>query len=664
MPTPQRRGANARAVKARVLEAQNRYDANGTGRRIASWSPGSRGPRTAVEGTTRMRDRAQDAIRNDWAAASTTQKWGTTLIGVGITPRWKDKRYRELWDEHAKTADADGVLDAYGLQTLGVRAWFSDGEVFMRRRPRSLTLPLAAPVQYQLIESAFCPMFDATAWPGMPEGNEIRQGVEFNNYGRRVAYWMYREHPHDPNAKATPDKLIRVAASDIRHMFEPKRPGQVRGASELSAMLVRIRNSSDFEDAVLDRQKLANLFVTFITRALPTLDAGDFDPDTGLPRWYDRKGNPMASLEPGIQQELLPGEDVKFANPPEAGTSYPEYLRSTHLGTAAAGGMPYELLSGDIKDVSDRTLRVVINEFRRLARQRQWQIVVPMLCQPMVDWWADALRLKGDLAESDMRAAKSPEWSPEGWEYIHPTQDAEGKKIELEMGVTSRARIAGERGDSIEDIDDERETDLKRSKDKGLEPPPKPEPGAAGAAPGKPAPKKPDPNALDDRVLAVMEAAVNRPLPDPMATLAPAMIEMQRSFADMLTRVIAASQEQMQAQRLADAEAFREAIVLARENAARPVEHHHHVSAPNVENNVTVPAPVIENNVTVPAPVVENHTHVEPTPLAVTNNVNVSEVSITSMPTRETTTTVARDQQGEIVDTKTVEKDAFKPKKD
>lgn len=655
MPTPQRRGANARAAKARVLEAQNRYDANGTGRRIASWSPGSRGPRTAVEGTTRMRDRAQDAIRNDWAAASTTQKWGTTLIGVGITPRWDDKRYRELWDEHAKTADADGVLDAYGLQTLGVRAWFSDGEVFMRRRPRSLSLPLAAPVQYQLVESAFCPMFDATAWPGMPTGNEIRQGVEFNNYGRRVAYWMHREHPNDPNAKATPDKLIRVAASDIRHMFEPKRPGQVRGASELSAMLVRIRNSSDFEDAVLDRQKLANLFVTFVTRVMPTLDAEDFDPDTGLPKWYDRKGNPMASLEPGMQQELLPGEDVKFANPPEAGTSYPDYLRSTHLGTAAAGGMPYELLSGDIKDVSDRTLRVVINEFRRLARQRQWQIVIPMLCQPMVEWWADALWLKGELAESDMKAAKNPEWSPEGWEYIHPTQDAEGKKLELEMGVTSRARIAGDRGDSIEDIDNEREADLKRSKAKGLEPPPKPAPGAPGAAGAPaPAPRQPDPNATNDREFWLRVA------------------DMQKANADVTQSMRAAFEMALVAQ----SANFEKMIAAMAARSDQPIVNHYHVAAPSienvvnvppttVENTVNVPAAVVENNVTLPAPVVENHTHVEPTPLAVTNNVNVSEVAITSMPTRETTTVIDRDRQtDEIVQTKTVEKDASKPKKD
>jgi lambda family phage portal protein len=659
MPT-QRRGAAARAAKSRAIDAQARYDAAGTGRRIAAWSPGSGGPRTAVEGTTRLRDRAQDSIRNDWASASTTQKWATTLVGVGITPRWKNKALRKLWDRFVRTADADHILDAYGLQTLAVRAWFSDGEVFLRRRPRSLVLrDLAAPVQVQLIESAYCPFFDATAWQGMPIGNEIRQGIEFNKYGLRVAYWMHREHPHDPNVKVTPDMLIRVPASEIRHMFEPKRPGQIRGASELSAMLVRIRSSGDFEDAVIDRQRLANLFVTFITRAMPTLEPADFDPDTGLPKWYDKKGNPMAGLEPGIQQELLPGEDVKFANPPEAGTSYSDFLRSTHLGTAAAGGMPYELLSGDIKDVSDRTLRVVINEFRRLARQRQWQIVVPMHCQPVVEWWADALVLKGDLSEADLDEAKSPTWSPEGWEYIHPTQDAEGKKIELEMGTTSRSRIAGGRGDDIEEIDAERSDDLKRSKQLGLEPPPPPAPGAAPAGPPKPTPK-PQPTALEEGMVSIAKAAVERQEPNVVEAIAPVIAEMMRSNAEMMERALRTFGEQMQMARVAqsaDLERTLQTMALA---VSRPTEVVNNVAPTPVHMHVE-PTPLNIENKVEPTPV---HMHVEPTPLQVTNNVEVSEVAITSMPARETTTTVARDAQGEIVDTKTVERDATKPKKD
>lgn len=480
-----RKSAASRRAAAQAAEA--RYDAAGTGRRIAAWNPPSTGPRGAVEGLPRLRSRSRDSVRNDWAGSGASQKWSTNLIGVGIVPRWKDDRYGELWAKHVPEADADCVLDAYGMQTLGVRSWFDGGEVFLRHRPRDLSLPLEAPVQYQLIESEYCPLFDAEngGWPGLPKSHDIRQGIERNIYGRRIAFWFHREHPGDPNVNATPSMLVRVPASEVSHIFEPARPGQMRGVSALSSILVRLRSTADFEDAVLDRQKLANLFVGFITRQIPESADLEYDSDTGLPKWYDKDGKPLAALESGIMQEMLPGENVTFANPPEAGTTYSDYLRSTDLRTAAGIGLPYEVLSGDIKDISDRTLRVIINEFRRFARQRQWQIVIPMLCRPMVNWWADALALKGDIAPSELPAVKNPTWSPEGWEYIHPTQDAEGKKLLIEAGLTSRSAVIAERGDDPRTVAEE----MKADKKLGLVPEPPVAPAAAKPQPGK---KDPD----------------------------------------------------------------------------------------------------------------------------------------------------------------------------
>lgn len=477
-----------RTTRKDAQDAQNRYDAAGSGRRISSWTPPSTGPRGAVTGLQKIRDRARDSSRNDWAAASSIQKWTTNLIGWGITPRWTDERFTKLWAEHVKTADADCVLDAYGMQTLAVRTWFDAGEVFLRRRPRAATSPLKVPVQYQLIEPDYCPVFDADQWQGMPLGNTIRQGIELNKYGERVAFWFYKDHPGDNPVRIDPLGLIRVAASQVRHIFEPKRPGQMRGVSELSAVLVRLRNTMDFEDAVLDRQKLANLFTMFITRQMPDAADIDFDPETGLPKWYDSKGSPVARLEPGMSQELQPGEGVTFANPPEAGTTFSDYLRSTNLGTAAGGGLPYELMSGDIANVSDRTLRVIILEFRRLAQQRQWQIVIPMLCQPMVDWWADTAALAGEISLADVEAAKAPKWSPQGWEYIHPVQDPQGKALLIEKGLASRSSIIGERGEDPATVDKERAADKKREDELGLTPPP-----VAPAAPGAPAKPAPAP---------------------------------------------------------------------------------------------------------------------------------------------------------------------------
>jgi hypothetical protein len=101
--------------------------------------------------------------------------------------------------------------------------------------------------------------------------------------------------------------------------------------------------------------------------------------------------------------------------------------------------------------------------------------------------------------------------------------------------------------------------------------------------------------------------------------------------------------------------------------AARPM--HVAVAAPTVAvTNTVEPTPVSVTNNVSPTPV-EMHTHVEPTPISVAaaavtvnNAVNVTDVAITSMPERQTTTTVDRDRDGEISSTTHVERDV-PPKK-
>jgi capsid protein len=208
---------------------------------------------------------------------------------------------------------------------------------------------------------------------------------------------------------------------------------------------------------VLDRQKLANLFTMFITRQLSDkwLNDVELDPITNLPAVWNNDGNMTVGLEPGTAFELKPGEDVKFANPPEAGTTYSDYFRTLGLGTASGADMPYELFSGDIKDISDRALRVVINEYRRFAAQRQWQIIIPMMAQPMVEWWAEAMLLSGRMGPALATAARRPQHSPHGWEYIHPVQDIEGKIKAIEAGITSRDAVIGSHGDDPRQVDRE-----------------------------------------------------------------------------------------------------------------------------------------------------------------------------------------------------------------
>lgn len=465
------------------LEIKARFDAGGRGRRIAKWNPGAHGPASVIKGTETLRDRARDSTRNDWASTSTVAKWATNLIGIGITPRFKriksterKKQIVDIFNDFVRQADADGVLNFYGLQTLAVRGWFEGGEIFVRMRPRSVEAALAVPLQLQLLESDFLPFLDTDTYQGLPVGNVIRQGIEFNKFGRRIAYWFFKHHPGERPVGAVigANDLVRVAASQVCHIFEPKRAGQIRGVSELAPILAKLREVADFEDAVLLRQKIANLFVVFI-KSMMGEGVGNIDPLTNLPLGIAGDA-PIADLAPGIIQELDPGQEVQFANPPEAGTEYGEYFRASHVGTSAGAGLPYELMTGDIRNISDRTLRVVINDFRRFAEQRQWQIVIPMMCERVIEAFANAAALAGLISLEEVEDVRRAEWSPHGWAYIHPVQDPQGKKLEVESGFRSRSSVIGERGDDPDMVDQERADDVAREKDLDLWVDPNPQP--------------------------------------------------------------------------------------------------------------------------------------------------------------------------------------------
>jgi lambda family phage portal protein len=456
--------------KASTRKITAKYDAAGMGRRMAGWNPPSSGPNRAIEGLQRIRNRARDSSRNDWSGESGVQKWTTNLIGIGITPRFnriksklRKRQITDIWNDFVKQADADGVNNLYGLQTLVVRTWLDGGEAFVRRRPRFPDEGFTVPLQIQVLEAEMVPLLDAISYPGLPQGNEIRSGVEFNKRGRRIAYWVYKVHPGDGQLTYTSNDLVRVLASDMCHVFEQKRPGQIRGVSMLAPVLARLRNIENYDDATLTRQQLANLVVGFITRKLPVLsEDDDIDPLTNLPVADEGPLGPLMGLQPGLMQELADGEDVKWSNPPEAGTDYPAYMRTQHMGTAAAAGLPYEVFAGDIANVSDRTLRVLINEFRRFAEQRQWQHVIPQFCQPVVEWAASAMQLVDLVTIEEAQDVARAEHAPHGWAYIHPVQDPQGKALEVTNNFRSRSSVIGERGDDPDLVDEEIQADDKR----------------------------------------------------------------------------------------------------------------------------------------------------------------------------------------------------------
>jgi lambda family phage portal protein len=267
--------------------------------------------------------------------------------------------------------------------------------------------------------------------------------------------------------------VLRLTADVVQHVYDPTRPGQLRGIPYLTRILIRLFGMDKMDDATLLRQQLANMFVAFLSRPSNTGDVEATNPLTGLARDVDATDKEMLSLEPGIFQELGPGEDVKFSDPPDVSPAYSDFMRQQLYHISASTGVPYEILTGDLSRVNDRTVRVILSEFRRRVMMYQHQIVAFQMCKPLWYAWLDRAYLSGaiDLPADyvdDPEPYAAVKWVPQGWPYINPVQDIQAQKDAVRSGLDSRSNLVSEQGEDAEAIDAQQAADNTRADDLGL----------------------------------------------------------------------------------------------------------------------------------------------------------------------------------------------------
>lgn len=454
---------------------QPAYTAAASGQRLRIWRTPTTGPNSVTtQGLSTIRSRARHAARNDPWAGAALDKLTSNGIGTGIQakPLWGDEAFRarvqRLWRAWVKVADADGVLDFYAMQSIVWREWHEAGECFIRLRDRRTSDGLPVPLQLQVIEAEQCP---ADLWSTASNGNAIRAGIEFSKIGARVAYWFYRSHPGEQAIAVSGNELVRVPAESVLHVFEPLRAGQIRGIPRAASVLTRMFHLDSIDDAVLERFKLANLFGGFFTRPAAS-DPPSPTMVSSLTTETASDDTPLGGLEPATMVELPAGMEVEFTDPPTPGEDYSEFLRGHLLAIAARHGVPYEVLTGDLRNVSDRALRLILNEFRRVIEQHQWLYLIPQFLQPVREHWFDAAILDGSLSVSNYEAARDDVietlWVPQGWPYSHPVQDVEADIKAIRGGLASRSATILSAGEDPEQVDRELAEDSARADALGL----------------------------------------------------------------------------------------------------------------------------------------------------------------------------------------------------
>ena len=425
----------SRAVAEILKDNVRAYDAAGRGRRTKGWwATGASANRETLQGLTLLRWRSRDLVRNNAYAKRAIQAITTNTVGLGIraTPvEVEGKRFNKktsaAWKSWAESTDCDwdGQANFYGLQRLAMRCIAESGEVVIRRR---WVEGKAIPIQLQVLEPDLIDHHRNTAVT--IDSGYILQGIEFDGKGKIKGYWMYPFHPGE--GTAVPSQF--VPAKEILHVYYKERAGQVRGVPFGSSAALSLYDFDEYEQAQLIRQKIASCFAIFVQ---------DNDADITRPT-NGSVGGPVGprreKVEPGIIEYLPQGKTVTMANPPGV-QNYDEYASAMLRKIAVGFGVSYEILSGDLSNVNFSSGRMGWIEFHRLISEWQNLMLVPMMCDPIWDWFIEAAAFMGE-AQLGTKAT----WTPPRREMIDPSKEIKAMSEAVRNGFESWSSIVRQLG--------------------------------------------------------------------------------------------------------------------------------------------------------------------------------------------------------------------------
>lgn len=423
----------ARVQLAAASKALAHYDAAGSGRRLGSLRASGTDADAAAARRSRIAHLVRDLVRNSPFAARAQQVITNNVIGDGIVPRigglpenLKPEALRLIETVLDSTQiDAAGRQNLYGLQRLVMNAVVDAGEALVMAewqdlRPSSRAFPL----KIKVLEADY--LDDSWDHYGQEDGGWVQNGIRYDRSGNRVAYRIFKQHPGAEYSQGHGARSASewIPADQVLHIYRLDRPGQERGVSWFAPVVLTFLDYGDYQDAQILRQKIAAAFAGF--RRLP---------DTQTPQ----NAPALSEIEAGLIYDLYGDEEITFSNPPDV-SGYDEFTRVTLRAAAAALGITYEAMTGDLSNVNFSSARMGRMEMDRNISSWQWTMLMPQMMQPLADWLLRAWVMWRPELAMPLMAAKIT-WVPPSRIIVDPAREIGALKEAVRAGFTSRQSV-------------------------------------------------------------------------------------------------------------------------------------------------------------------------------------------------------------------------------
>lgn len=420
-----------------------------------------------IKGNMRLlRARARELSRNNPVAKSylkllTSNVLGDKGIGYKAQVRNNDKslntvlnqKIEAAWREWSKKGNCtvDGKLSFRGVQNLVLKNVATDGEVFIRKvlgyTGNKWRFAL------QLIDADQLDHLFSRA-PSKEE-NEIRMGIEVDEWGKPVAYHINEKHPSDLGGSLL---RTRIPADQIIHLYDPERISQTRGITWFHPCMVELRMLGGYVEAELIAARTGAAKMGF----LENTDAATFvepNPDAKY----------RINAEPGVIEQLPPGMKFTPWSPDHPAGAFPTFVKAMLRFVASSLGVSYNALACDLEGVNYSSMRSGL-----LIERDQWKMLQSWLkeqmLQPIFESWLSMALLSGALVLDSRDPSKFCEgkWEPRGWMWVDPLKDVQATILGIGAGLTSRDAAISEQGGDVEEIFEQLGAEEEMAEENGL----------------------------------------------------------------------------------------------------------------------------------------------------------------------------------------------------
>lgn len=420
--------------------------------------------------------RALDLDRNNGVAQGARITSNDNVVGTGLnvspkpnyrvlgkTAEWATEWAKDVkahWNDYAESRhfDAAGQLNFHLATQQVYNTAYLQGEA------------IAVPMWNNRVGTKYKTCFKLIDPVRLSNPNDLsdtpnrRGGIDQNNDGRPLRYWIRNSHPNDYGIGAVSGRWTSIPAyhrngrQRFIHVYKKDRPGQSRAVSRASAVLASFGMAGSYQITELQAAIVNSKIAGFIESNMSAAEVmemfggeqGELTPKDFLNGRNEWRG----TLDSGTLLQLPLGDKFSSHVPNRPATGYADYMERIAREIGAGLGLPYELIMRDFSKTNYSSARAALLEaWRHFSVEREWLAFSwANACYSL--WLEEAIErgaVEGEGFYENKSAYCRAKWLGLGHQPIDPLKHQKANSEALSNHTDSLENIYAEKGEDWED---------------------------------------------------------------------------------------------------------------------------------------------------------------------------------------------------------------------